>query len=201
MATLRKQLKETQRLRDQAEKARVEAEKARAEVERVMDEAEQHGYDVGMAETEDALRAEVPSVCRAYCAQTWEEALNWARIDASVELRRPKNVFFPSAIHAPGSASGQKEVAPPVTRPAEDAQLQNPLPPSQQEQAKEPEVSQGASSDKVAEASQLGAASQSFEQALASYTLLVGGASKDKEVLPNAADKALKSKIQIKLKP
>ena len=70
MATLRKQLKETQRLRDQAEKARVEAEKARAEVERVMDEAEQHGYDVGMAETEDALRTEVPAVCQAYCAQT-----------------------------------------------------------------------------------------------------------------------------------
>ena len=70
MATLRKQLKETQRLRDQAEKPRVEVEKARAEVERVMDEAEQHGYDVGMAETEDALRAEVPAVCQAYCAQT-----------------------------------------------------------------------------------------------------------------------------------
>ena len=70
VATLRKQLKETQRLRDQAEKARVEAEKAKAEVERVMDEVEQHGYDAGMAETEDALRAEVPAVCQAYCAQT-----------------------------------------------------------------------------------------------------------------------------------
>ena len=131
MATLRKQLKETQRLRDQAEKARVEAEKAKAEVERVMDEVEQHGYDAGMAETEDALRAEVPAVCQAYCAQTWEEALNRAGIDAFSELRRPENVFFPPAIQAPSSASGQKDVAPLVTKLSKDAKLQNPLPSSQ----------------------------------------------------------------------
>ena len=67
MATLRKQLEETQRLRDQAEKARAEAKKAKAEAERVKVEAEQHGYDVGVAETEDDLRAEVPAICRAYC--------------------------------------------------------------------------------------------------------------------------------------
>ena len=82
-----------------------------------------------MAETEDALRAEVPAVCRAYYAQTWEEALNRAGIDASSELRRLENVFFPSAIRVPN----QKEVAPPVTKPAEDAQFQNPPLPSQQE--------------------------------------------------------------------
>ena len=97
----------------------------------------------------------------------------------------------------------KKEAAPPITKPAEDAQFQNPPPPSQQEQAKEPEVSQGTSSDKVAEAPQLGAASQSFKQALASTTLPVGGApkEKDKKVPPEAADKAPKAKIQIKLKP
>ena len=131
VVTLRKQLEETQRLRDQAEKARVEAEKAKAEVERVRDEAEQHGYDVGVAETEDALRAEVPAVCQAYCAQTWEEALNRAGIDAFSELRRPENVFFPPAIQAPSSASGQKDVAPLVTKSSKDAQLQNPPPSSQ----------------------------------------------------------------------
>ena len=131
LATLRKQLEETQRLRDQAEKAKVKAEKAKAEAERVRDEVDQHSYDVGVAKTEDALRAEVPAVCRAYCAQTWEEALNRAVIDASSELRKPKNVFFPPAIRAPSSASGQQEVAPPVTKPAEDAQVQNPPPPSQ----------------------------------------------------------------------
>ena len=67
MAALKKQLEEAQRLTDQAEKAKVEAEKAKAQAERERDEVEQHGYDVGVAETEDALRAEVPAVCRAYC--------------------------------------------------------------------------------------------------------------------------------------
>ena len=51
-----------------------EEDKTRAEKER--DKAEQHGYDVGVAETEDTLRAEVPVVCRTYYTQTWEEALN-----------------------------------------------------------------------------------------------------------------------------
>ena len=83
----------------------------------------QHGYDVGIAETEEALRVEVPTVCRAYCAQTWEEALNQARIDASSELRRPENIFFPPTIRAPGLDPNQKEAAPPITRLAEDAPL------------------------------------------------------------------------------
>ena len=60
LATIRKQLEEAQKLKDQAEKAKAEVEKAK-------DEAEQYGYDVGVAETEEALRAEVPTVCQAYC--------------------------------------------------------------------------------------------------------------------------------------
>ena len=101
LATLRKQLEETQRLRDQAEKAKVEVEEAKAKAEREKEEAEQHGYDVGVAETKDALRAEVPTVCCAYCAQTWEEALNRAGIDASSELRKPENIFFLLVLHVP----------------------------------------------------------------------------------------------------
>ena len=38
------------------------------EVEKAWDEAEQHGYDVGVAKAEDALRAEVLAMCRTYCA-------------------------------------------------------------------------------------------------------------------------------------
>ena len=56
-----------------AEKARLQAEEDKIKAEKERDEAEQHDYDVGVAEIEDALRAEVPAVCRAYCAQTWEE--------------------------------------------------------------------------------------------------------------------------------
>ena len=121
LATLKKQLEEAQRLKDQAEKAKAEAEKAKAEAEKEKDEAEQHGYDVDVAETEDTLRIEVPAVCRAYYAQTWEEALNRVGVDTSSELRRPENVFFPPAIRAPGLPPNQKEVAPPIAKPAEDA--------------------------------------------------------------------------------
>ena len=112
-------------------------------------------------------------------------------------LRRLENVFFPPTIRALGSTSGQKEVAPPVTKQAEDAQLQNPPPSSQREQAKEPEIPYGTSSNKVAEALQPRAASQSFERDLASTTLPMGKASKekDKEVPIEAADKAPKSKL------
>ena len=129
MTALKKQLEEAQRLRDQAEKAKVEAEKAKAKAKMERDEAEQHGYDVGVIETEDALRAEVPAVCRAYCAQTWEEALNRAGIDASSELRKLENIIFPLALQIPN----QKEAAPLVSQPAEEAQPQHPPLSSQQE--------------------------------------------------------------------
>ena len=68
LVTLKKQLEETQKLRDQAEKVKAEAEKAKAEAEREKDETKQHGYDVSVVETKDALRAEVLVICRAYCA-------------------------------------------------------------------------------------------------------------------------------------
>ena len=53
-----------------AEKAKLQAEEDKVKAKKERDEAEQHGYDVGVVETEDALRAEVRAVCRAYCAQT-----------------------------------------------------------------------------------------------------------------------------------
>ena len=76
VAALKKHLEETQKLREQAEKSREEAEKAKTEAERAMNEAEQRGYEVGIAETEEALRAEVPVMCRIYYAKTWDKALN-----------------------------------------------------------------------------------------------------------------------------
>ena len=97
----------------------------------------------------------------------------------------------------------QKEAAPPVSQPAEEAQPQHPLSFSQQEQNREPETLKDSSSDKVAEAFQPGAASQGFEKELVSTTLPVEGASKEKEkeIPPKVADKAPKSRVQIKLKP
>ena len=46
------------------------------EAERAKAEAEQKGYEIRVTETEETLRAEVLMVCRIYCAQTWDEALN-----------------------------------------------------------------------------------------------------------------------------
>ena len=94
-------------------------------------------------------------------------------------------------------------MAPIVAEPVEEAQIQNPPPSNQQEQAKEPEAPKDTSSNKAAEVPHDRAASQSFGQALALTTLLAKGASKekDKEVPPEAADKAPKAKLQIKLKP
>ena len=80
IAALKKKLKEV-------EKAKALAMKAKVEVE-------QHGYDVGMAETEDALKAEVPGVCRTYCALVWDEALNQAEVEASSMLRKAESVYY-----------------------------------------------------------------------------------------------------------
>ena len=148
LAALKKQLEEAKKLRDQAEKARVQAEEDKAKAEKERDEAEQNGYDVGVAETKDALRAKVPTVCHAYCTQTWEEALNRAGIDASSELRKFENIFFPPALQIPN----QKETAPPVSQQANEAQPQHPPPSSQQEQGKEQETLKDSSLDKVTEA-------------------------------------------------
>ena len=199
LTALKKQLKEAKKLRDQAEKARVQAEEDKAKAEKERDEAKQYGYDVGVAEIEDALRADVPIVCCAYYTQTWEEALNWAGIDASSELRKPKNIIFPLALQIPN----QKEAAPQVSQLAEGAQPQHPPSSSQQKQGREHETLKDSSSDKVAGALQPEAASQGFEKELASTTLPVEGApkEKEKEIPPETADKAPKSRIQIKLKP
>ena len=70
VANLKQQLDEAKKFKDQAEKARMQAEEDIAKAKKERDEAEQHGYDVGVAETKDTLRAEVPAVCRAYCTQT-----------------------------------------------------------------------------------------------------------------------------------
>ena len=199
LAALKKQLEEAQRLKDQAKKARVQAEEAKAKAEKERDEVEQHGYNVSVAETEDALRAEVPVVCRAYCTQIWEEALNRAGIDVSSELRKPKNIIFPPALQI----RNQKEVNSPVSQPAKEAQPQHPPSFSQHEQGREQEILKDSSSDKVTEALQPGAASQDFEKQLVSTTLPIEGAlkEKEKEIPPEAADKTPKSKFQLKLKP
>ena len=88
---------------DEVKTAKAQAEKAKEEAEKARDEVEQHGYDVGMAETEDALRAKVPGVCRTYYAQVWDKALNQARVKTSSMLRKAESVYYPPAIRPSGS--------------------------------------------------------------------------------------------------
>ena len=121
MATFEKRLEEAQKLKNQIEKLRAEVEKAKVEAEKARDEAEQHGYDIDVVETEDTFWAQVPAVYRTYCAQTWEEALNRAGIEAFSKLRRLESICFPPAIRASDPPSTQGEVASTVANSVEEA--------------------------------------------------------------------------------
>ena len=65
------------------------------DAEKAKDQAKQDGYDVGATKTKEALKTEVSGVCRAYCFQVWNEALNLIGVEASLALRRAKNVYYP----------------------------------------------------------------------------------------------------------
>ena len=144
VAALKQQLEEANRLKDLTKKAKLQAEEDRVKVEKERDEAEQHSYDVGVAETEDALRAEVPAVCHTNCAQTWEEALNQAGVEASSGLRKPESIIFLSALQI----SKQTETVPLAPQPISEAPPQHPSSTAQLEQGKEKEIQKGPSSDK-----------------------------------------------------
>ena len=120
-------------------------------------------------------------------------------IDASSVLRKPENIVFPLALQIPN----QKEAAPPVSQPIKEAQSQYPPSTSQQEQGREQETLKDSSSNKVTEAFQPRATSQDFEKQLALVNLPAEGSlkEKEKEIPPEAANQAPKSKLQIKLKP
>ena len=203
MAALQKQLEEAQRLKDQAEKSRKEAVKAKVEAEQATNVAEQKGYDLGVAEIEETLRAEVLGVCHIYCAQTWDEALNRAVVEASSKLRKAENVFYPPAIWISDPPSTQAKMTSINIDPNPEESLQDPPPPSQQEPAKEASASQVAPLDKAAAVPNADVASQGFQQDLASTIMPAEGVAKGKEgVATSKADKPANqtSKLQIKLK-
>ena len=85
-----------------------------------MNEAEQRGYEVGIAETEEALKAEVLVVCHIYCAKTWDEALNRAGVEASSKLRKLENVFYPEAIRPSALLPHQADAPPSFINPNEE---------------------------------------------------------------------------------
>nr|XP_023902107.1 uncharacterized protein LOC112013954 [Quercus suber] len=161
---------------------------------------EQQGYNVGVAETEENFRAEVPAVCREYCALTWQEALDRAGVESSSELRKTKNIYFPPAIRAFTPSTPIGEVSVIVAEPPEEVQTQAPPTLNQQEQLLVPGKEKDLSSAKEVAGLKDGAASHTFEQALASTTLPTGDAptAQEKDVPNEVAGKA-PPKLQIKL--
>ena len=152
---------------------------------------------------EETLRVEVPMVCRIYCTQTWDKALNQAGVEALFELRKAENVFYPTAIRTLAPPSSQAEDTPSATNPNQEVLPQNLPPAGQPEPAKETNAPPEASLDKTAAASEAEVASQGFQQDLASTLMPVGGATKDKEgVTTPKADKSANQapELQIKLK-
>ena len=56
-------------------RAKEEAVLVRTEAECSKEKAEEEAYDLGMAETQATLKAQVLGVCRLYYSQVWNEAL------------------------------------------------------------------------------------------------------------------------------
>ena len=93
--------------RDEAVKAKKKAKFTRTEAEYSKEKAEEEAYDAGVAETEAALKAQVPGVCKLYCSQVWNEALKRARVDALSDLWKAECVLNPPAIREDATPSSE----------------------------------------------------------------------------------------------
>ena len=85
---------------------------ARAEAENSKEKAEEEAYDLGMAETQATLKAQVPGVCRLYCSQVWNEALKQVGVEVSSDLWKVENLYYPSAIRETAPSSSEAKDAP-----------------------------------------------------------------------------------------
>ena len=79
------------------------------EVKKARDQAEQDGYDIGVVETEEVLKAKVLEVCMNYYLQMWNKALNQAKVEASSALRGAESVYYPPTIHASSSSKSKAD--------------------------------------------------------------------------------------------
>ena len=71
--------------------------------------SKEKAYDLGVAETQATLKAQVSGVCRLYCSQVWNEALKQARVEVSSDLWKAEHVYYPPAIKegAPSSSEAR----------------------------------------------------------------------------------------------
>lgn len=98
--------------RDVALRAKAEAEFARTEAESSKEKIEDEAYDLGVAETQVALKAQVPRVCRLYCSQVWNEALKQAGVEALSDLWKVESLYYPPTIRETAPASSEAESVP-----------------------------------------------------------------------------------------
>ena len=97
----------TEWARDKALRAKAEAEFTRTEAESSKEKAEEEAYDLGVAETQAIIKAQVPGVCGLYCSQVWNEALKQARVEASSDLWKVENVCYLPTIQETAPASSE----------------------------------------------------------------------------------------------
>ena len=67
---------------------------------------------MGMAETQTAFKAQVLRICRLYCSQVWNEILKQAVVEASSDLWKVENVYYPLAIRETAPSSSEVGGAP-----------------------------------------------------------------------------------------
>ena len=149
------------------------------------------------------MKAEVPEVCRIYCARTWSEALNRVGVEASSELRKPENVFYPEAICPSVLLPHQADAPSSVINLNEEVSPHSFPPLGQSKLAKRGLAPPRASPDKTTTTSEVETTSQGFQQDLDSTVLPTGGVTKAKEgITTSEADISAgqNPKIQLKLK-
>ena len=84
-------------------------------------------YERGVLKTEARLIAEVTVVCRAYCAETYYQALDQARVPEDSNLRRADQVHYPEDIREDPTAL-PPPTALPLPPPEQPLTTQDPLP-------------------------------------------------------------------------
>ena len=92
--------------------AKEEAVFTRSEAKNSKEKAEEEAYDLGVVKTQATLKAQVLGVCKLYCSQVWNEALKQAGVEASSDLWKVENVYYPLAIREAAPSSSEVKDAP-----------------------------------------------------------------------------------------
>ena len=93
-------------------RAKEEVVFARSKAKSSKEKAEEEAYDLGVAETQPTLKAQVPGVYRLYYFQVWNEALKQVGVEASSDLLKVENVYYPHAIKEAAPSSSEVRDAP-----------------------------------------------------------------------------------------